>query len=75
MEVQVSELRRHLAHWLRRAEEGEEIAIRSGIRVITQLTPARDEHTAAVERLAAARARAQIGDIVTPVDQEWEAER
>ena len=73
MEVQVSDFRRRLAHWLRKAEAGEAGVIRKGKRVVARLTPARGERAAAAERLRAARANAHIGDVLTPIDDDWEA--
>lgn len=75
MDVQVSEFRRQLAYWLRLAEAGEAISIRSGTRVVARIGPALDERQSAEARLQQARRRARIGDILSPIEQEWDADR
>ena len=72
-EVNVSELRNHLPQYLSRAEAGEEILVTRRGRVIARLAPARDTRALAKERLVALRKGARVGDVVTPVDADWEA--
>lgn len=73
-EVNVSELRNHLPEYLSRAESGEEILVTRRGRVIARLSPAQDTRAAAKERLEVLRARARIGDVVSPIPEAWEAE-
>ena len=73
-EVNVSELRNHLPEYLSRAESGEEILVTRRGRVIARLSPPQDARAAAKERLEVLRARARIGDVVSPIAEAWEAE-
>ena len=73
-EVNVSELRNHLPEYLARAELGEEILVTRRGRVIARLSAAQDHRTEAKRQLEALRARARVGDVVSPVGEPWEAE-
>jgi prevent-host-death family protein len=73
-EVNVSELRIHLPEYLARAESGEEILVTRRGRVIARLSAAHDTRAEAKRQLAALRARARLGDVVSPVGESWEAE-
>ena len=73
-EVNVSELRNHLPEYLARAESGEEILVTRRGRVIARLSAARDTRAEAKRQLQALRARARVGDVVSPVDESWEAD-
>ena len=73
-EVNVSELRSHLPEYLARAELGEEILVTRRGRVIARLSAAQDHRANAKRQLAALRARARVGDVVSPVGESWEAE-
>ena len=73
-EVNVSELRSHLPEYLARAELGEEILVTRRGRVIARLSAAQDHRTEAKRQLEALRARARVGDVVSPVGEPWEAE-
>lgn len=73
--VNVSDLRTRLPEYLSRAEAGEEIEVTRRGEVIARLVPARDRRRTAKERLAALRTSASVGDVVSPVDEDWEAAR
>jgi prevent-host-death family protein len=73
-EVSVSELRNHLPEYLARAERGEEILVTRRGRVVARLSAAQDHRAAAKRQLEALRARARVGDVVSPVGEVWEAE-
>lgn len=72
-ETNVSDLRNHLPEYLSRAEAGEEVLVTRRGRVIAHIVPPLDTRAAAKEALAALLARARVGDVVSPVDSEWEA--
>jgi prevent-host-death family protein len=72
-ETTISDLRSHLFEYLTRAEVGEEVLVTRRGRVIARIVPPLDTRTAAKDALAALRARARVGDVVRPVDAEWEA--
>jgi len=74
-EVNVSELRSHLPDYLSRAETGEEILITRRGHIVACLTPFTGNRKRAKRRLAELRAKANVGDVVSPIDADWEAER
>ena len=71
LEVNVSELRRHLPAYLERAESGEEILVTRRGRVVVRLSAATGPP--AKERLVALRTHARVGDVVTPIEADWTA--
>ncbi len=71
--VSMAELRRRLAHYLDRVEQGERIQVMRRGRVVATLAPGIAEDMAATERLEILRKQARIGDVVSPLDVEWEA--
>ncbi len=74
-EVNVSDLRNHLPEYLARAEGGEEILVTRRGRVVARLVAARDTRADAKEQLAGLRGTARVGDVVSPVDADWDAAR
>lgn len=74
-EVNISELRNHLPRYLERAEAGEEVLITRHGRVVARLCAVRDPRAKAKAALARLRDHAQVGDVVAPVDEPWEAEK
>jgi prevent-host-death family protein len=75
VDVSVTDLRSHLPEYLRRVSAGEEIRITSRGRVIASLVPARDVREQARAALATLRRTAQVGDVVSPTGETWDAER
>ena len=69
--VKATQLRDNLAEYLARAGAGEEVAITSRGRIVARLVPAALNQQAASEQLAALRAKCRIGDIVSPIDADW----
>jgi len=74
-EVNVSELRNHLPEYLTRAESGEEILVTRHGRVVARLSPAAGTRERAKQSLAALRANARVGDVVSPIGSDWDAQR
>ena len=72
-EVNVSELRSRLPEYLALAEAGEEILVTRRGKVVARLSAARDVRAGAKERLTALRRRAQVGDVVSPLEVDWDA--
>lgn len=76
IEVTVTTFRKHLPDYLGKVRKGEDISLTSRGKVIARVVPPEDERLSAREQLAALRGKAIfIGDIVTPIDVEWEANR
>ena len=73
--VNITELRSHLPDYIARAAAGEEIMVTRRGEPIVRLVPAEDRRTAAKEQLARLRAEAMVGDVVSPLDADWDAAR
>jgi prevent-host-death family protein len=73
--IAVSELRANLMQILKRIEAGATIVITSRGREIAWLVPPDDKTSNAREKLAELRKTAIIGDIVSPIDEEWAVNR
>jgi prevent-host-death family protein len=74
-EVNVTELRNHLQLYLGRVQKGDEILVTSRGKVIARLVPEAQERLSARERVTALRGKCRVGDVVSPLDDAWEAER
>lgn len=74
-EVSVTELRNHLQAYLGQVQKGDELLVTARGKVIARVVPGGDDRNSARERLAALRGKARVGDVVSPVEEAWEAER
>ena len=75
LNVNVTELRNHLPDYLKKVKAGEEVAVTSRGKVIARLVPELGETAAARQRLEALRGHSRVGDVVSPLEVEWEALR
>lgn len=74
LEVPVTTFRKHIPDYLGKVRKGDDISLTSRGKVIARLVPPADERKSAQEQLAALRAGVTyIGDIISPIDVEWEA--
>lgn len=71
--VNVTELRQHLPDYLKQVQQGEEIIITSHGKNIARIVPnvPDNKREMAFNRLAALRGKMIMGDIVTPLGDEW----
>ncbi len=74
-EVNVTELRQNLPEYLADVKKGKELKITVHGKVIARIVPEVDAKAAARKRLAALRAKCRVGDVLSPVDTPWNAER
>ncbi len=72
--VKVTDLRSHLQEFLSQVRRGEALAVTSRGKVIVRILPVEDTKRAAKARLQQFRARAKVGDVVTPIAERWDAE-
>ena len=72
--VNVTELRQNLPAYLVKVQKGKEIEVTSRGKVIARIVPGSDTHDLARARLLAARKHCRIGDVVSPIDEAWNAE-
>ena len=73
--VSISELRANLLKYLGEAQRGERIDVTSKGVVLATLVAPVGEREAARMRLEELAACATIGDVVSPIDERWEAAR
>ncbi|MCK9463866.1 MAG: type II toxin-antitoxin system prevent-host-death family antitoxin [Proteobacteria bacterium] len=74
IETTVSDLRKNLQRYLARVAHGEEVRITKRGQVIARVVGCADAATEAREELKALREVAVIGDITSPVAEEWSAD-
>ncbi len=73
-EINVTEFRSKLPSYLSRVREGEELLLTSRGKVIARLLPVEDKRMNAREQLVLLRGKCRIGDVVSPLDEKWEAQ-
>ncbi|NIM18482.1 MAG: type II toxin-antitoxin system prevent-host-death family antitoxin [Candidatus Aminicenantes bacterium] len=70
--VGVNVLRKNLTHILKRVKNGESITIISRGDEVAQLVPPGDKMEKARKALEELRKTAYVGDVVSPVEGDWE---
>ena len=71
--VAVSTLRQNLSIFLKKAQEGQVISITSRGHEMARLVPAEDRREKSRDILRKIGKNARIGDILSPISDEWEA--
>ena len=72
-QVAVSELRAHLTDFLQKVIAGEEVFVTSRGRVIAKIVPVETTREAARQSLQQLRETAVLYDVLSPLDDEWDA--
>jgi prevent-host-death family protein len=72
-EVNVTELRNNLPAYLSMVTAGEELLLTSRGKKIARLIPVADVRSGAREKLALLRGKCRIGDVVSSLNEKWEA--
>lgn len=70
-EVNITELRNHLPVYLEQVHTGNEIWVTSRGHVIARLLPPPDAKTEAREQLKQLRKHCKVGDVVSPLNEDW----
>ena len=73
-QVKITDLRAHLPDFLRKVSNGEEIQITSHGKPVARLVPELTEVEAAQKRLDALRGTMMAGDVMQPLDSQWNAD-
>ncbi len=73
--VNVTELRSHLQKYLSNAHKGDEILVTLHGQVIAKIVPPTDIKSEAIKQLHALRKNCRVADVVSPVDEAWDAEK
>ena len=71
--VGISKLRENLSIFLKKAQKGEVIIITSRGHEMAKLVPVENKRVASSKILRELGKNALIGDIISPIDDEWEA--
>lgn len=75
LEVSVTAFRNHVPDYLEKIRQGEDIALTSRGRIVARLIPAGGEREYAKQQLAALRTTSRIGDVVSSISEDWDADR
>lgn len=73
--VNITELRNHLPKYLDSVTKGDEIYVTSHGKVIARILPPLDVHQEAKRELHHLRTICKVGDVVSTVDEEWNADQ
>ncbi|MDZ7923231.1 MAG: type II toxin-antitoxin system prevent-host-death family antitoxin [Marinagarivorans sp.] len=71
--VNISELRSNLLEYLEKANNGEQISVTTNGRLLATISAPINKKTLAKQQLKELAAGAQLDDVVTPTDSEWDA--
>lgn len=74
-EVNITELRRHLSKYLKSAQRGAEILVRSRGCIIARIIPSVDTKTDALRQLKELRQHCLVGDVISSVYVNWESQK
>lgn len=72
IEVSVTTFRNHIPDYLGKLRKGENIVITSRGKVIARLVPPEDKRQSARLQLTELRRKCRIGDVVSPIDEDWD---
>lgn len=73
--VNISEFRANLLKYLEVANTGESITVTSNNRLLATITPPQTQKVQAQSQLASLAANAKVDDVLTPIEDEWDALR
>jgi prevent-host-death family protein len=73
--INITELRQNLPSYINRVEAGESFLVTVRGKVVARIQPAIDPAEAAYQRLLSYRGKGWIGDVLTPLDEEWTGDR
>ena len=71
--IGVSKLRENMVLFLNKVQQGESIAITSRGTEIAMLIPIKDKKEVSRNALKQLRKTAIVGDVVSPIEEEWKA--
>lgn len=71
--INITELRNHLPHYLSTVQRGNKILVTTHGKVIARIVPPVDTKSEALKQLKILRKKCKVGDVVSPIDDEWDA--
>lgn len=72
--ISLSRLRSHLIEYLEKAARGQKIIVTSRGRTLAYIIPPEISREDAKKQLEELRKKAVVGDIISPIGEQWEAE-
>lgn len=75
IQVKVSDFRENLQAWLARVNNGESLALSRHGKIIARIIPEPDRESEARARLNDIASQCQVGDVVSSLDESWDAEQ
>ena len=73
-EINVTELRNHLQKYLARVQKGSEILVTWHGQVIARIMPPVNTRQEASKKLKELQDHCKIKDVISPLDEDWEAD-
>ncbi len=73
--VNISDFRANLLKYLEIANSGEQISVTSNGKLLATVSAPVDRRALARAQLTALAATAKLGDVISPIDSEWEAQQ
>lgn len=73
--VKISDLRANLLYYLKQANEGNEIVVTSRGEAVATILPPSDKRKNARAQLNRLAKTAKVGDVLSPIDEPWDADR
>jgi prevent-host-death family protein len=73
--IGVSKLRENMVLFLNKVQQGESIAITSRGTEIAMLIPIKNKQEVSRKTLKQLRKTAIVGDVVSPIEEEWKAQK
>jgi prevent-host-death family protein len=70
--ISVTELRNNLPRYIRKVKEGGEVKISSRGKIVARLLPSKEDSREIHDQLALLRKKCRIGDVISPVGEQWE---
>ena len=73
--IKITELRNNLPKYLHRVQHGDEILVTLHGQVIARIVPPIDVKAHAQQELKKLRKTCKVGDVISPLNEEWDASK
>jgi len=74
IEVSVTTFRNNIPDFINKVRNGEDVSLTSRGKVIARLVPPADDRQIARQKLDVLRTTCHIGDVLSPLGEEWKAD-
>lgn len=74
-QVNITELRNHLPKYLSSVQKGHTLLVTAHGQAIAQIIPPTDTQAEAIEQLKKLRKKCEIGDVISPINEKWDADK